>query len=162
MSSDLQSDSDLDSIRNSCDVFLQLSYNDSKYLLWHWPHYEDGEPDKYEEGATDADHRECPEVDLTIAFGIREKLMISKSIDWKCSSHTWEVVSTDLLRKKLVVLLHLLASKMAKSFVLTDVTIFCPSGCHNFLSSGCPQEGFGVRLSHSSFNLWQLNKWKGL
>ena len=65
---------------------------------------------------------------------------------------TWEVVSADLLRKKLVVLLHLLASKMAKSFVLTDVTIFCPSGCHNFLSSGCPQEGFGVRLSHSSFN----------
>ena len=116
------------------------------------PHYEDGKSDKYEEGATDADHRKCPEVDLTIAFGIREKLMISKSIDWKCSSHTWEVVSTDLLRKKLVVLLHLLASKMAKSFVLTDVTIFCPSGCHNFLSSGCPQEGFGVRLSHSSFN----------
>ena len=77
---------------------------------------------------------------------------ISKFIDWKYSIHTWEVVSADLLRKKLVVLLHLLVSKMAKSFVLTDVTIFCPSGCHNFLSSGCPQEGFGVRLSHSSLN----------
>jgi len=65
--------------------------------LWHFTptHYEDGEPDKYEEGATDADHRECPEVDLTIA---------------------WEVVSTDLLRKKLVVLLHLLGSKMAQAF----------------------------------------------
>jgi len=101
--------------------------------LWHFTptHYEDRESDKYEEGATDADHRKCPKVDLTIA---------------------WEVVSADLLRKKLVVLLHLLASKMAKSFVLTDVTIFCPSRCHNFLSSGCPQEGFGARLSHSSLN----------
>jgi len=73
--------------------------------LWHFTptHYEDGEPDEYEEGATDADHRECPKVDLTIA---------------------WEVVSTDLLRKKLVVLLHLLGSKMAHAF--------CPQGCHGF------------------------------
>ena len=50
---------------------------------------------------------------------------------------TWEVVSADLLRKMLVVLLHLLGSKMAQTF--------CPQGCHSFF----PQEGFGVRLRHS-------------
>ena len=41
---------------------------------------------------------------------------------------TWEVVSADLLRKKLVVLLHLLGSKMAQTF--------CPQGCHSLF----PQE----------------------
>ena len=48
-------------------ILWVFSYNYNKYLWWHWPHYEDGEPDEYEEGAADADHRECPEVDLTIA-----------------------------------------------------------------------------------------------
>ena len=61
--------------------YLVISYLIAFNTVANSPHYEDGKSDKYEEGATDADHRKCPEVDLTIAFGIREKLMISKSID---------------------------------------------------------------------------------
>lgn len=62
-------------------------------LVPHWQglghvapaHDEDGEADKDEKCATDSYHCKCPEVDLPI---------------------TWEVVSTDFLRKQLVILLH--------------------------------------------------------
>ena len=110
----------------SCDFFLQLSYNDNKYSLWHWPHYEDGEPDEYEEGAADADHRECPKVDLTIAcwtttLSLQRYYNRHQVLTENIIIPTWEVVSADLLRKKLVVLLHLLGSKMAQTF--------CPQRC---------------------------------
>ena len=48
-----------------CDLFF--NWLQWSFIVAHWPHYEDRESDKYEEGATDADHRKCPKVDLTIA-----------------------------------------------------------------------------------------------
>ena len=146
----------------SCEFFLQLSYNDNKYLSWHWPHYEDGEPDKYEEGATDADHRECPKVDLTIACWTKtlslQRLKSTSSLDWEyynphlgSSEHgslAQEVGrpapsprlkdGTDFLSSKM-------SLRMSQLFVLRYVTVFSLKDATAF----CPQEGFGMRLRHS-------------